>query len=1168
MSNWTKDQENAIYDNGGTLLVSAAAGSGKTSVLVERVIEKLTNAENPIDADRLLIVTFSNAAAREMKERIHKRLSELLKNDEMKYVLSRQLFLLENANISTIHSFCIKLLRQHFEYVDISPNFRIADEGEIIVLKSVAINRVLEDYYKKNDTDFLDLVELLSSFRDDNDLIQTVFRLHKSVRAYPFFNDWLEEKLSQYESALEKPLESAWADVVFDYSTTALTHAKDTIDKAVSIMREDDLKAKYLPSFLADKKMVEQALEFSKARNLDGLYNLIYDYSFPSLSSVRNYADTEFKDYIASMRNFVKDVIDDVKTHVCTDESTFKADILLLLPKIRKLFELTGEFDRVLFELKKEKNIIDFSDVEQLTLKLLMQKQGGNYVATDIAKSLRDNFDEILIDEYQDTNAAQDMIFCAISKDESNMFMVGDVKQSIYQFRQAMPKLFVDKQNNFSKYNKKDYPAVIHLSENFRSRFEVTSSINFFFSLLMSEEFGQVNYDKDEALKCGATYPEMDGYVTEVDIVNLKDSEYSNAGAQAVHIAKRILGMMETAKVTTKNGVRNATFSDFCILSRSPSTTAEEYRKVLEQFGIRTYYDTTQGCLTSYEISILLSLLKIVNNPTSNIDLICVLYSFVYGFNSDDLAKIRIIDRKNSLYANMISLCETDSDIKEKCELFLKDISDFRTQATKLSIAEFVEFVFERTGYRELIMARFNEDTKTSNLELFKTYCAEFDTRPNASLDSFLRYIDRLIAEGGNMPGVNKTSENSGAVRIMSIHHSKGLEFPFCFVTDLSKGFNTEDISKKSVLHSELGFACVRRDEKNHAQYNTIPLSAVRLAMSETKMAEELRMLYVALTRAREKLVLVMSASNNDTLIKNLLKSNPEAQMSPYFLKNSSSFAKWLLLCLLRKQDFKLESGARFIETSPATFDAEIKVNFIENSDDETEIGNLELNEISETDEAIESYIKESLCYKYPFESSSAIFSKASVTDITKKEFLQPMKELSFDDESEFDGAKRGSVIHKFMQFCDYKLAVENLGCEVERLKSIGVLENSETQNVDFEILAKFFESNIAKRIVNSDFVKREMKFTLLLSADYLDKNAPKDDEIIVQGIADCVFKDGDDVVVLDFKTDKVDSSEILVERYSEQLYLYKKAIEKIFPNKEIKMVIYSFFLNETIELN
>ncbi len=1170
-TNWTDDQKNAIYDNGGTLLVSAAAGSGKTAVLVERVIQKLIDKENPVDADRLLIVTFSNAAAAEMRARIFKKLSQLSSNSEYRNRISHQLLLLDTANISTIHAFCIRLLRRNFHVLGISPTFTIADENEIAVLKTVAINNVIKEYYAQNDPCFLSLVELLSTFRDDNNLVATVLKLYKSVRAYPFFRDWLKERLEEYSRAKNDPKQSLWADVIFDYSCDALSHAKDAVETALLKMREcPQISEKYESVFLNDLECADKALKCAEKRDLDGLYKALNTHVFDRLPSIRACENKDLQEFVKKERDLLKLIFTDVSSQVCTDEKTFKSDIISLLPKIEKLFELTIGFSDKLDELKKERNILDFSDIEQLTLELLVKKGENGYERSEIAKDLSDDFDEILIDEYQDTNAAQDMIFTSLSKNNDNLFMVGDVKQSIYQFRQAMPQLFIDKQNNYSDYDKVHYPALIRLSKNFRSRFEVTSAINFFFSVLMSEDFGQVAYNDGEALVCGANYPKAKGLETDIDILSLNEVEEDSSSAQGKHIARRITEFMTTLKVTDKvtGELRSVQFSDIAILMRAPKKVATQYINALSDAGIPAHFNNSDSCLNSVEIMTLLSLLRIISNPTFDVDLLTVLYSFIYSFNSDDMAKIRIIDRKKSLYANMLIIADDKNyDIHEKCKKFVDEISDFRHNSSRMRVYELIEYIYQKTDYPSLIAAKFDDDVKVKNLSIFKDFAISFQSRPGASLNSFIRYIDRVIESGGDLPGASGNGESANAVQIMSIHHSKGLEFPICFIADLSKNFNKTDIRESAVLHSKLGFACVRRDEELHAQYNTIPLTATRIAMEDSELSEELRMLYVALTRAKEKLVLVIPSKNPDKIVSSLLSKNPSALTTPYILKSCSSFAQWILLCILKHPVSKILQGAEEVMCDVDTKGAEFSLKVFDVPIDDGVLTESEERENDEFDVSVEEYMKESYSYVYPHIPSTEIFAKASVSDISKKEILMPLLQPHFEKTDILTGAKKGTAIHKFMQYCDYKKAKEDASAEIERLRGLKQLSDIQAKNIDVEDIEAFFKTSLSERIFASDDVRRELKFTLLLDAKELDERADEEDSIILQGIADCVFKDGNSVVVLDFKSDKVKSSDELIQRYSGQLHLYEKAIKEMFQVDKVKQCIYSFTLKKAIEL-
>lgn len=1169
-TNWTDEQRNAIYDNGGTLLVSAAAGSGKTAVLVERVVQKLLDKENPVDANRLLIVTFSNAAAAEMRTRIYKKLSEYSKNREYRRLISKQIVLLDTANISTIHAFCIKLLRRNFHVLNLSPAFSIADENEIAILSDIAINNVIKEYYAQNDPTFLSLVELLSSFRDDKSLVETVLKLYKSIRAYPFFRDWLKERLALYSLAKENPMDSLWAQVIFSYCADALLHAKNAAENALEKIAQCPAISAYKDAFTDDLDVISRAILATENRNLEELYQIIDKHSFMSLKGIRNCEDPITQAFVKGQREFIKSVFSDLSNQVCTDEKTFSSDISYLLPLIEKLFEITIAFSDRIDEYKTDRKLLDFSDVEQLTLELLVDRKDGKYTKSEIAVNLSDEFDEILIDEYQDTNAVQDMIFSAISKDDSNLFMVGDVKQSIYQFRQAMPELFVQKQNTYSKYDGNNYPALISLSKNFRSRNTVTDSINFFFSILMSDDFGQVQYSDGHALVCGASYPEADNLQTDVDFLSLKDCELESPIAQARHIATRIIELMTTAKVTDKmtGELRPPKFSDFAILLRAPKKVASQYISALNEAGIPAHFSNSDNCLGSIEIMTLLSLMRVINNPTLDVDLLVVLYSFLYSFSSDDMAKIRLIDRKATLYSNILKIAEDPShDIHDKCKNFVEDIKDYRHNSSRMRIYEFIEYIYHKTDYPCLIGAKYDSEIKVKNLQIFKDFAVSFHSRPGACLNSFMRYMERVIESGGNLYGASGASDSTNAVQIMSIHHSKGLEFPICFVADLSHKFNTSDLTASTILHSQLGFACVRRDEDLHAQFNTILLTATRLATKNIQLSEELRMLYVALTRAKEKLILVIPTKNPDKFIDNLIAKNPSKLTTPYVLKNCSSFGQWILLCLLQSNDFNVLESEKKVELLTDSSGVLFSINLFDVPQEYQVITDGVESSSNESDEEIERYILESYSYAYPHVPEGDIVQKSSVSDISKKLYLMPMLTPQFEKTDVLTGAKKGTAMHKFMQFCDYKKAKEDAKSEIARLLSLNCLSEIQAKNIDVCDIEDFFKTSLADSLLKSDYVRRELKLSFLLDATEVDENCKSGDDILLQGIADCVFKDGDTIVVLDFKSDNIKTKEELIDRYSGQLKLYKKAVFNAFETDKVKCVLYSFKLKEVIEL-
>ncbi len=1169
---WTREQQFAIDDHKGSLLVSAAAGSGKTAVLVERVIKMLTTTdeEKRVDADKLLVVTFTEAAAAEMRERISAKLSELSTDPKYEAIVEKQAVLLDKANISTIDAFCIRLVRENFNLLGISPDFRIADSTQTDILKAMAMRDIIKDCYEKTDAVFLELCELLNGFRDDSALINTVESIYSFTRSHPFYRDWLKKKLSQYESSIDDVAKSPWAKVLYPICDDALQVAETLLNFAIEEVGDDPkLVANFFDFFAEMKTTVGAARNFCEEENLDGLYQAVHSVVFPKLPSVQKYEDTERLELIKKRWGDIKSIFETLCKLVCSDASRFKEDLIDLLPKIKKLFEITTAFADRLDELKTERNLADFADVEQYALDLLLEKDGDGYRRTPLAITLSEDFAEILLDECQDSNELQDMLFKALSKDESNMFLVGDVKQSIYRFRQAMPELFVEKKNRFFEYNGADYPAAISLSKNFRSREEVTSTVNFFFDQLMSRGMGGIDYT-DERLITGAEYSPSDLCNSELVYLQLQTGD-NRHDISAKFVADRIKELMKVFTVTEKGGVvRPARYGDFCILLRAPKDSAQRYIDVLESEGIPASFQETPGILTSIEVSILLALLRVIDNPTLDLDMLTVLYSDLFGFTSDDVTKLRLLDRSAPLYKLInMAVCGEDEDLKQKCVRLLNTIEDFRLFCVNYGVAAVIDYVYRELNLPEFFSIKYKNPSKAANLSIFRRYSEGLEKNDLCSLSAFLRHIDRLLEQESDIKGAPTSQVVGSSVQIMSIHHSKGLEYPICFVCDLSKQFNKKDLSGNTALHSSLGFSCVRRDEKTRTQSPTVALTASKIANEEAMLSEELRLLYVAMTRAREKLILVATSKDPLKEIQSVADKviSTSHVISPYTIKSCNSYAKWITLCASRHPaliDYFDHSASRYILKNT---DCKLDVKIVSRSEDGDEV---EVKEKAYPDSArvldYEKVIRKNLVLKYPHQADTELPTKMSVSEISKADAPVSLHIPNFDEEKKLTAAQRGTAIHTFMQFADYKAAKKDCKSEVERLVAQGFITKKQAEVIDFDKVEAFFNSSVADAIFSADRIWREFRFMMPSKASDLF-GIESDAQIMIQGIADCIIQKGDEFIILDYKSDAVRDMSVLKDRYQKQLELYREAISGLFETSSVRSVIYSFTLSDFIEV-
>ncbi len=1174
---WTIEQNQAIVDRGGTLLISAAAGSGKTAVLTERVISKITDPENPIDVDQLLIVTFTKAAASEMRERISLRLAEIIAQNPTEKRLHRQQMLLQNANISTIHSFCSSFIRENFQHIGISPDFRIAEESELELIKQELIDALLEEQYTKinENSCFASLVELMSSGRDDRRLTSTIFQLFDFLRSHPFPERWLAEKAEMYNtSTLE---DTIWCKVSLEYAKNAVDYALNLITSALNKANQYEPMSKAYGDCLDTERSMLEAFRLILAQNhWDAIYSAIHSISFGKLKPLKNFDDEDLKERVTDARNDAKKIINELKDRLFSmTDGECMDDLKQLHPVVKCLFDIVLRFNAELWDAKVERKILDFGDLEQLTLKLLMDDQ--NQSKTPLAMEFSKRFEEILVDEYQDTNEVQDTIFKAISKDETNLFMVGDVKQSVYRFRQAMPEIFISKKNSFA-YLGQGYPAKIILSNNFRSRKGVTQMINFLFKQLMTKNLGEMDYTTDEELIPAATYPQREGADAALHIIPTADEEESNDIVEARYIGKLIRETIDSGYPVTENGaLRPAQYRDITILLRSPSGRSEVYICELSAMGIPVWADIAGGYFSAYEVAVVISLLRVIDNILQDIPLTAVMISPIFGFDYDEMATIRLMDRSVPLF-QAVKLCAEQGNTK--CSDFLQKIEDFRRISATMTADSLLLRLYEETGFLSAVQAMKEGERRNANLLKLLDYAKKYESACFKGLTGFVGFIDRLIEQDGDLAPATTMAEGGNIVKIMSIHRSKGLEFPICILAGCSKKFNKMDILQAALLHPRLGFGTKLMDTERLRQHTTLPLEAIKLEIVSGMLSEEMRVLYVALTRASEKLIMTLTAENiKSRLTKAALFSEGE-KLSPFAAMGANGFGDWILACVLRHPNAKsLRDIAGIGEEIVLPTEGELEIVFAGKNDGEkTEIDWLN-EEIDWSIVGEKSILKtefpqilKKFEWEYPQKQLSKIHSKVAVAAFTEKTAIADSipKRPQFMTGEGLTGAEAGTALHQFMQFSNYqKLAtLEEIRLETERLVKNQFITPEEGKAVDATKVLAFFTSPIAQQMRESANIHREFRFNIEIPASQYDPSLATNAEfILVQGVADCVFETEEGLVILDYKTDRITKEEELVKRYSKQIELYAKAVSEILQMPVVKKVIYSFKLGRAIEI-
>lgn len=1169
--NWTTAQQYAISARDGTLLVSAAAGSGKTAVLVQRVIERLIDPEHPCDADRLLVVTFTNAAAAEMRERIAAAIEELLAGDPGNTRLQRQQILLARANISTIHSFCSELVRENFYKLNISPDFRISDSNEMLLLRDEAMQKVMEELYEEQNAGFVELSELFSAGRDDARLLDVVNLLYDFVRSHPFPARWLAEKAAMYRQ--DCPVgETEWGRTVLDFAADAVQYGISLTQNALNLMEEDSkLNDVYRTAFSSDLAALLALLKEVETGRWDAVCLRVKQFTFEKLKPLRGYKEDPLKLKVCGNRDEVKKTLDRLQKLFFSDERQCREDIARMAPLVEQLFRAVSLFGEELDRRKAERRIADFGDLEHWALRLLVRSTPAGWERTETALELSSRFDEVMVDEYQDTNEAQDMIFRAVSRDEDNLFMVGDVKQSIYRFRQAMPEIFLRRKQAYPPYDPKAnlYPARVALDRNFRSRRGVTDAVNFIFHQIMSQAMGEMEYNSEEELVAGAAYPGKDTPDTVLHILDLSKSESGEMDIEeARHISETIVHMMESGYTVTENGKeRPVTFHDFCILLRNANTHACVYAKELQQRGIPAWSDTAGSFFGTPEVGVMLSLLRVIDNPVQDIPLLSVLMSPIYGFTPDDVSDIRLCQPNGPLYFALRKRAEVNAD----CARFLQEMEGYRRLGATMSADRLIRAVYDTSGYLAMVQAMPEGQLRLANLRLLLEYARTYEASGYKGLSGFIRFIDRLQRQHSDLSPAATLSETANVVRVMSIHRSKGLEFPICIVAGCSRPFNKE--KSEVLLHPALGLGIKLKDEKQLRRYTTMPREAVALALERGGMSEELRVLYVAMTRAKERLILLSSLKNPTRTLGRLAAQLTETpSISPYIVRGANNFSDWILSCALRHP-----SGANLRELAGAPAGIllpngepwEIELVYPQ-PEAPAETGRIE-EEKAPVDEEFLQELNKRLSYQYPAQALRRVPAKVAASELAARDSGPEYAATSrpaFLSQQGMTPAERGTALHAFLQFADYKEAAKDPKVELERLVAKGFLMEEQGKAVDQRRLRAFLHSSLMSRMLSSQQCFREYRFTVQIPANEIDPDLPPtlaQEPVVLQGAVDCAFVEEGALVIVDYKTDRIHSADELRKRYARQLELYAQALTRCTGMPVKECVLYSFHINAEV---
>ena len=1344
---WTQEQQNVIDSRGGNLLVAAAAGSGKTAVLVERIIQMILNSDLKIDIDKLLVVTFTNAAASEMRERIGDAISKKLDENPEDEHLQDQLVLLNKASITTIHSFCLEVIKSNFHKINLDPNFRIGDETECSLMKLEAIDETFDILYEQNDEEFCYLVDCYAEKRGDSNLQNLILSIYSFVMASPYPKVWLKESAEDFNITDDFDFaRSKWAKAILETVKIQMEGIEKSLCKAI----EDVDGIDELVTFTDKLK-----IEYEKIKEILYACDTSWSDAYRQISSMtfENYAKgvkripkdapsyiKEEKDKAKKIRDNAKKSIEKIKTSVFNKNyDDLKDEIKFLYPIVKSLSDVVLMFEQIYSQKKRDKGIIDFNDIEHFALQILTETdengdfvfdEEGKNIPSDIALEYREKFYEIFIDEYQDSNQVQEVILSTIAKQkEPNRFMVGDVKQSIYRFRQAKPEIFLQKYATYdtdlsSKYKK------IMLYKNFRSRKEVVDSVNYIFEHIMSKNLGEIDYNEEEKLNLGANFEEVEdekiilGGATEIHLMEKKvpevedpdEEEEEGEDLDASQIEARMVGkIIRDIMRPNENGeimqvfdkkletYRNVEYKDIVILLRATSAWAPVFAEELINMDIPTYADMGQGYFETMEIQVIMSFLKVIDNPMQDIPLIAILRSPIYGFTPEDFIDIRITDKKVSFYEAMrmfvgekIDLSnEEEQDIAEdeisddtgneiidlnineensyvdadmddyyqninyedfeyeneefiyndevmyesyisenieddliyeinsniegdeesqKSELelkvrrFLDDLKELQEKSMYMSTDEFLWYIYTNSGYYAYCGALPGGSQRQANLRILFERAKQFEETSFKGIFNFINFISKLKKSNSDMGSAKTLGENANVVRIMSIHKSKGLEFPIVICSGMGRNFNTMDFRKDVLYHHELGYGPQIVDFERRISYPSIAKEALKCKINIENISEEMRILYVALTRAKEKLIITSSIKDiEQNMHKWSSNISTEKMVSKYDILNGKNYMDWMMPAIIKHKDLEDIRETYNLSTSISMED-ESKWSVKTWSRDDIDFEKHEkegirevLNtmDLSQHDTEYYEQIEKKLNFEYPYLGVVKKAASISVTEIKKRQeeyeeqedslglykhktTLKKPKFLSESQKSEkITGARRGTIVHLIMEVLDFeKVNTESeIKAQIQDLVKRRIITEKESQVLSPRKIMRFFKSPIANRMLSSKFVKREQKiYTQIKMNDiYLNdeifknnRETYENESVMLRGVIDLYFEEDDGLVILDYKTDFVDENnkKEIIHKYKKQIEIYADVLSKLTGKKVKEKYLYLFGIDKQVKVD
>lgn len=1228
--NWTPEQKQVIELRDRNILVSAAAGSGKTAVLVERIIQEITDKKCPIDIDRMLVVTFTKAAAGEMRTRVGNALEKrLMENPEDEH-LQRQLSLLHNAHITTIDSFCQNIIKNYFHVIDLDPVFRVADETEMVLMMSEILQEIIEERYERGEERFLQFVEVFSPGRTDSAIEELILHLNQIAMSYPWPKEWLGKVKSAYQChSLEEFDKCEWVQELTGYLGEMIKSYMEMAEKAKEICMEGDGPEPYLPTIESDLQqlqMVAQARTYTE-------YAEAFERINPArLSGKKSSASQEKKDRVKALREgYQKNGLVQLKKNFFFQKpEKMLTDIEQMEPVILELIDITKNFMDAFADRKREEGLLDFHDMEHFALEILIDRSQGDFFQeklypSQIARELQEYYQEILIDEYQDSNFIQEMILTSISRAPEQrpyLFMVGDVKQSIYQFRLARPELFNEKYNSYT-VEESPYQR-IDLHQNFRSRGIVLDSANFLFRQLMQECLGGICYDEAASLVQGREFEACENVTadcTQVMLIERQSEEdaLNKIALEAAGIGEKIRHFMRGENplyVMGKNGYHQLEYRDIVILLRSPGNWTEDFIEILTDMGIPAYSETKTGYFSTMEVETILNMLRIIDNPRQDIPMAAVLRSCLVGLSDEELARIGAMPREINYQDGIVAYLKKYSDENEKNDLYIKlssfwEMLEYYHQLSQtLSVYELLRRIYRETGYYHIMSAMPAGEKRAANLDILLQQAVEFAKRGRGGIFSFTRYIESLRKSNIDFGEASIINENMNAVRIMSIHKSKGLEFPVVFVAGLGKQFNMQDARKSTIIEADYGVGTDFFDLELRVKQPTLMKRFMANRMKLNTLSEEIRILYVALTRAKEMLILTGTVSGLEKKLEKWGRKGGLTSLSD--LTSVNTYLDWIMPIVLSK------GGEVYFQQELLNQKELVQAEVSELAADMGRYEALKNWDTSKCyDEAMEKLLSEQEEYRYPYEMERGIPAKISVSELKRLEIerMQAINEevlwetenlipadknkrrggekegeiprpVFLAGEQEISAAGKGTLYHLVMEHLPY----ERIGKEVtlsekrdviewkglcdwlEEMCQRGYLTEKEKKQLNIQKFQIFLRSSIGQRMEAAAYrgwLKREQPFMIGLPIKELYPGNTSEELVLVQGIIDAWFVEDEEIVLVDYKTDSIREGQEheLMEKYRAQLGYYGQALERLTKRTVKEKVIYSFALDQELVL-